>query len=80
MESIPPAYEAWARICKCLRSLGIDSASLGSLAGRYNNTIPTRFLAPIDCLFLNFYGAQESIPPAFVAWRAGTTTLFLLGS
>jgi hypothetical protein len=30
--------------------------------------------------FLNFYGAQESIPPAYVAWRAGTTTLFLLRS
>ncbi len=24
--------------------------------------------------------AQESIPPAYVAWRAGTTTIFLLGS
>ncbi len=31
-------------------------------------------------VFLIFYGAQESIPPAYVAWRAGTTTLFLLGS
>jgi hypothetical protein len=30
--------------------------------------------------FLNFYLAQESIPPAYVALRAGTTTLFLLGS
>ncbi len=29
---------------------GINSASLCSLAGRYNNPIPTRFLAPIDCL------------------------------
>jgi hypothetical protein len=27
-----------------------DSASLCSLAGRYDNPIPTRFLAPIDCL------------------------------
>jgi hypothetical protein len=24
--------------------------------------------------------SKESIPPACVAWRAGTTTLFLLGS
>ncbi len=31
-------------------------------------------------VFLQFYGAQESIPPAFVAWRAGTATQFLLGS
>ncbi len=29
----------------------------------------------------NFKGAQqELIPPAYVAWRAGTTTLFLIGS
>jgi hypothetical protein len=28
---------------------GIDSASLCSLAGRYDNPIPTRLLAPIDC-------------------------------
>jgi hypothetical protein len=32
-----------------LRSLRIDSASLCSLAGRYNNHVPPRFLAPIDC-------------------------------
>jgi hypothetical protein len=36
-------------------------------------------------VFLNFLGAQESIPkepipPSCVAWWAGTTTLFLLGS
>ena len=24
--------------------------------------------------------SKESIPPAYVAWRAGTTTIFLLGS
>ncbi len=28
---------------------GIDSASLSSLAGRYDNPISTRFLAPTDC-------------------------------
>jgi hypothetical protein len=34
-------------------------------------------------VILNVYGAQELIPrdpPAYVAWRAGTITLFLLGS
>jgi hypothetical protein len=37
-------------------------------------------------VFLNVYGAQESIPmneflpPAYVAWRAGTITIFLLVS
>ncbi len=35
-------------IFKRLRSPGIDSASLCSLVGRYDNPIPTRFLAPID--------------------------------
>ncbi len=25
-------------------------------------------------------GSEESIPPAYVAWRAGTKTIFLLGS
>jgi hypothetical protein len=28
----------------------MNSASLYSLAGRYDNPIPPRFLAPIDCL------------------------------
>ncbi len=28
----------------------MNSASLCSLAGRYDNPIPTWFLAPIDCL------------------------------
>ncbi len=31
-------------------------------------------------VFLNVYGAQKSIPPAYVSLRAGTITLFLLGS
>jgi hypothetical protein len=39
-----------------------------------------KLLRSLGMVFLNFYGAQESIPPAFVAWRAGTTNLFLLGS
>jgi hypothetical protein len=34
---------------KFLRIPGIDSASLCSLAGRYDSPITTRFLAPIDC-------------------------------
>ncbi len=32
------------------RFQGMNSASLCSLAGRYDKPIPTRFLAPIDCL------------------------------
>ncbi len=33
------------------RFQGIDSAFLGSLAGRYDNPIPTRFLVPMHRLF-----------------------------
>jgi hypothetical protein len=32
------------------RFQGINSARLCSLAGRYDNPIPSRFLAPINCL------------------------------
>jgi hypothetical protein len=32
------------------RFQGTNSARLSSLAGRYDNPIPTRFLALIDCL------------------------------
>jgi hypothetical protein len=32
------------------RFQGMNSASLCSLAGPYDNPIPNRFLAPIDCL------------------------------
>ncbi len=32
------------------RFQGKNSASLCSLAGRYDNPVPTQFLAPIDCL------------------------------
>jgi hypothetical protein len=37
-------------ISKLLWSPEIDSDSLCGLAGRYENPIPTRSLAPIDCL------------------------------
>jgi hypothetical protein len=39
-------------IFKLLRSPGIDSAILCSLAGRYGNPVPTRFLAPIECFWI----------------------------
>jgi hypothetical protein len=46
---------------KLLRSSGINSAGLCSLADRYDNRIPTRFLAPIDCLKIP---AQKNKIPA----------------
>jgi hypothetical protein len=72
------------------RYQGMNSASLCRQAVRYNNPIPPRFLAPIDCLkipagiFKPLWSpgidAKASIPPTYVAWRAGTITLFLLGA
>jgi hypothetical protein len=41
------------------RFQGIDSASLCSLAGRYNNPIPTRILAPMDCYKIPALGGVE---------------------
>jgi hypothetical protein len=41
--------ETRARIFKLLKRPGIDSASLYSLTDRYDNPIPNRLLAPIDC-------------------------------
>jgi hypothetical protein len=49
-----------------LRFQGMNSASLFGLAGRYDNPIPPRFQAPIDCLkipALNLksrYGARNT--------------------
>jgi hypothetical protein len=40
------------------RFQGVKSASLCSLSDRYDNPIPTRFLAPIDCLKI----------PALITW------------
>jgi hypothetical protein len=43
-----------------LRSPGIDSASLCSLASRYDNPISTRFLAPMDCSKIPVTGCSGS--------------------
>jgi hypothetical protein len=54
-------------IFKLLRSPGIDSASLCSLACRNDNSIPTRFLAPIYCSKNSSTGhchtLTETLPP-----------------
>ncbi len=44
------------------RFQGINSASLCSLAGLYDNPIPTRFLAPIDCLKIPAQSPQSWQP------------------
>ncbi len=67
---------------------GINSASLCSLVGRYDNPIPPRFLAHIDFLKIpalapnwEMFKEQESIPPAYVAcmaWRADTSNRIVI--
>jgi hypothetical protein len=60
-ESIPPAYVAWRasttnRVVVLASQAGnrflasLKSLQIRALAGWYDNPIPTRFLAPIDCL------------------------------
>jgi hypothetical protein len=44
------------------RFQGTNSARLCSLAGRYDNPIPTRFLAPIDCLKIPALNASHNNP------------------
>jgi hypothetical protein len=67
----PPIF--WLDSIRILKSLKIQALA----ASDYNNTEP---------LFVNVKGAQESIPrdqfrqAVCVAWRAGTTTAFLLDS
>ncbi len=47
----------------------MNSSSLCSLAGRYENPIPTRFLAPIDCLKIPAQCAQFVSPYFFLSMR-----------
>jgi hypothetical protein len=47
----------------------MNSASLCSLAGRYDNPIPPRFLAPIDFLKIPAQGATT--PPPSTRGKAG---------
>ncbi len=51
------------------RFQGMNSASLCSLADRYDNLIPTRFLAPIDCLKITALADRydNPIPTRFLA-------------
>jgi hypothetical protein len=62
------------RALNALCKVKVPKKGLGSLVLAVNTLEP---------VFLNIYGAQESIPRMnsanLVAWRAGTVTLFLLG-
>ncbi len=54
------------------RFQGKNSASLCSLAGRYDNPIPIRFLAPIDCLKIS--AQDDSQPGGIDSWAPETFT------
>jgi hypothetical protein len=43
------------------RFQGINSTSLCSLAGRYDNPVPSRFLAPIECLIIPTLSTGKAI-------------------
>ncbi len=53
----------------------VHSFVLFNIHGRF---VPS--LLNTEPVFLNVFGAKELIPPAYVAWRADTITLFQLGS
>ncbi len=59
--SVNVRFQSWARIWECLRSPGIDSASLCSLAGWYDN--PICFTGPLCCsTYIGGLDSLESIP------------------
>ncbi len=59
---------------------GINSASLCSPAGRYDNPIPTRFLAPIECLKIPaLISNAERFKPAFAERDKKQTMIDLRG-
>ncbi len=75
-ESIPPAFVARARTFKYLWGPGIDAKEwippayvVCSLAGRYENPIPPRCLAPIDFLKIPAQAGRyyNPIPTRFLA-------------
>ncbi len=52
----------------------MNSANLWSLAGRYDNPIPTRFLAPIDCFNIPAQRRNifEFLPQGEETWKIKT--------
>ncbi len=66
-ESILPSYVAspYFKTCRGTRNRfqEMNSASLCSLAGRYDNPLPPRFLAPIDSLKIQCGPVHHNSPP-----------------
>ncbi len=61
----------------------MNSASLSSLVGRYDNHIPSRFLAPIDCLKIpaqevKQYVYSSSFMCRFTIWKSEGWYLFVV--
>ncbi len=73
---------SWARIFKLFRSPiidsnGTDSAKLRSLAGRYDNPIPSRFLAPINCLKIPALSWELAPPTPPPPWHKTHSNVYL---
>ncbi len=75
-----------ARICKRLKSLGIDSKEsippvyVAWRAGTSNRAGIDSCASIFKLLMSLGFDSKELIPPAYEAWRTGTATLFLLCS
>ncbi len=67
-------YDMETRILRLLRSPRIDSEepmrNVYSLAGRYDNPIPTRFLVPTDCLKIPTQGKTSKTAQDFMQSRS----------
>jgi hypothetical protein len=50
MAAQPSPESVFCKVYGAQESIPRNEFRLSSLAGRYDNPIPTRFLAPIDCL------------------------------
>jgi hypothetical protein len=55
----------------------MNSARLCSLSGRYDNTIPTQFLAPIDCLKIPAQSAFSDPILKFVYTKNNAATEYI---
>ncbi len=62
------------------RCQGINSASLCSMAGRYDNPIPTRCLAPIDFFFSVWQPSSYSVPCPHRLFKNSSTGFFYQGT
>jgi hypothetical protein len=73
---VPSTYIVTPQFLRCLgglHTLHNDPLIVHSVAVTILGMLrPYTLCSCTETVFLNFKGAQESIPPAYVAWRAST--------